>query len=120
MVTRLEEGIQKRFVTIGSQLEFAVRERLQGNLPGMAAIAGLRQQLNAAMGVIDDFNRDMLRLVEDVKKETYFGIEFDLSPRTLERFSTLELIQALFKKRMQTYSVIRTTADLGEPKRGRY
>jgi len=118
MVARLE-NIHESFFSIGVRLEEAVRRYQQGTPPAVRVIEKLDNDMNALNGVIGNFTRDMLRHVEEIGKETYFGVEVKLKPDTLELFPTWQLVKALFKPRVQIHSIVRTAIDLGEPKRSR-
>jgi hypothetical protein len=117
MADRLEKQIQDKFVSIGSRLEQAVKHRQEGTRPASHVVTGLDNNLNDLYRAIIVYTRDMLRHIEEIKKETYFGVEVKLKPDTLELFPTWQLFIALFKPRIQTHSIIRTAIDLGEPKR---
>jgi hypothetical protein len=118
MVDRLEKDIHNRFVAIGSQLERAVKRRQTGTHLDPHLVDALGNDLNDLYRVIIVYTRDMLRHIQRLKTETYFGIETTLTPSTLELFPTRQLFIALFKPRVQPHTILRTAIDLGEPKRG--
>ena len=115
LAVHLEERVQRRFVRVGAQLERATAERLRGNNLPAGSIANLEKVLNNLHGEIITFSREMLRLVLSRRTMTYSGTRLTLSQETLELFPTSQLLKALFKRRAEPLSIVRTAADIDPP-----
>jgi hypothetical protein len=116
MAVQLEDRVQDRFARIGARLERVTSERLSGNKPSVSNISDLEKTLNKLHGEIIMFNREMLRIVLSRRKMTYSGTRLTLTKETLQFFPTWQLLKALFKRRAEPLSIVRTAADIEPPR----
>ncbi len=115
MAVRLEEEIQARFVRIGSRLDSVTRHRLSGGeIPGRT-VSELDTDLNRLHGKLLSFNREILRIILWRRQVTYEGFRLTLTESTLELFPTWQLFKALFQRRTEPFSIVRTAADIEPP-----
>jgi hypothetical protein len=118
LTKRLEE-LQTPFVDIGAELERAFRTRMSGNIVQPRDLRRLENRMKLLSHEVFEFNRDVLRAVEAQRAKTYYGTEVEFRKNTLEYFGTWELVKALFKPGIKPLRVIRTSAELPCPFRGR-
>ena len=110
--TDLERRIHDPFQAVGAELEAMVRVRRRGKQPDAAKIAKIDRRLNDLQGEIFVFNRDLLRIVENLRERIYFGRTVKYSKENLAVFSTWQLIKALFVSNVDTHSIIGAPSDL--------
>jgi len=96
---RLEDGIQKSFVSLGNELERFVKRRKNNERISATEILRVRQRLDLLQRHIFQFNRDMLKFLLGRKQEIYK--EKPLTLHTLDSFPTWELFKALFNPRIR-------------------
>jgi hypothetical protein len=115
----LEEELQRAFLNAGLKLERLTRSRLAGGAVDKRIAHELRLEFFDLSRLLFRFNRDTLRMVERQRSITYYGVEVELTKDNLETFGTWELAKALFKPGIEPFRVIRPSADLRPPFRGR-
>jgi hypothetical protein len=115
MSWRLEEDVQRRFVSIGGELDKMTRSRLAGNIPTARQVAHIEAALNNVYGGLLTYNRSLLRMLEIQKTKTYYGTRLDLNKENLKHFPTWELIKGLFKARVHHLTIVRSPTELHPP-----
>jgi hypothetical protein len=118
LTTRLEE-LQKSFAEVGAELERACSTTVSDAAVQRRDLGRLEQRMKLLNYEVFSFNRDVLRAVETQRAKTYYGTEIKFGENTLEHFGTWELVKALFKPGIEPLRVIRTSAELPRPFRGR-
>jgi hypothetical protein len=118
LTTRLEE-LQKSFAEVGAELERACSTTVSDAAVQRRDLGRLEQRMKLLNYEVFSFNRDVLRAVETQRAKTYYGTEIKFGENTLEHFGTWELLKALFKPGIEPLRVIRTSAELPRPFRGR-
>jgi hypothetical protein len=110
----LENYIHKRFYALGIQLEKSIRRRriLAIKLDPQAA---MEMSLNNLEGQLFRFNRDLIKLVERRRQEIYYGVKIPYDAYNFRQLSTFELLQLIFKPRMDIHGVFRPSFDLTPP-----
>jgi hypothetical protein len=107
----LDGRIHQPFQTIGSQLETMVRERRQGTHPARADMFRIERSLNSLQAETLNFSRDVLKRVEETRQKVYFGNKIPYSRENLKKFSTWQLIKALFVPDVDTHAIFRSPSD---------
>ncbi len=114
--SNLEWDVQRRFNSVGSSIEKMVRIRRFGESIPRSEIVKLEKSLDALQGVSFSFNRDILRILEDVRVRTYFGEKVSYLPQNLDRFSTWQLAQSLFIRNVDAHAIISPALHFREPR----
>jgi hypothetical protein len=118
MAVRLDDVIQPGFVRLGKQLERLTADRLSGQPIERMKLATLENDFNRLHGELIMFMRDMLNLVKAQRRKTYTGTRVFLNEQNLELFPTWELVKALFKPRVKSFSIVRSPVDIEPPSFG--
>lgn len=111
----LEDTIHNHFQSIGTQLEAAVRRRRTGKQFLAAEVAQITKRLRTLAAAHAIFSRNLLRAIEDKRKHVYFGRNVEYTIHNISKFSTWELVKALFASNVNSYAVIRPPADVRLP-----
>jgi hypothetical protein len=117
LVYYLESIVQKKLQFAGANIDECVYQRRIGGTSKDTAKNTLKM-LHSIQANAINFNKKLLRIVEARRVEVYYGTRIDFSVTTLEKFSTWQLIKALFIRDVNLFSVTRPTFDLQFP-RGR-
>ncbi len=116
----LENDLQNTFQSLGARIEAAVRRRRSGKPQDPGERARIDSALNTLQGRIYNFNRDLLKRLDQTRREIYFGQSIPYELQWLEEFSTTELIKAFFLRDVDRHSIVRPLADPKLPTRGRH
>jgi hypothetical protein len=114
----LESSIQTRLQGASSTIEELLYKRRAGVVPENTAVRSASAALSAIQAHAINFNKELLQIVESRRYEVYYGTRIYFSVANLDRFSTGQLIKALFIRDINAYSIVRPTLDLQLP-RGR-
>lgn len=109
--SKLESTIHLPFQTIGTMLEQGVRARRQGTFIATQdkhQIEDILRGLNVANA---QFNRNLLRTIDEKRKSVYFGRQLEYTETNLSKYSTWELIKALFAGDVNSYAIICAPSD---------
>ncbi len=109
--SKLESTIHLPFQTIGTMLEQGVRARRQGTFIATQdkhQIEDILRGLNVANA---QFNRNLLRTIDEKRKSVYFGRRLEYTETNLSKYSTWELIKALFAGDVDSYAIICAPSD---------
>jgi hypothetical protein len=107
----LERRIHEPFQRVGARLEAMVKSRRRQQPLSRSETVSLENQLNDLQGVSFQFNRDLLRVVENKRTIIYFGDSMDYSRSNIGKFSTWQLIKALFVSDVDAHTVARSSLD---------
>lgn len=113
--TRLEREVQDGFLRAGAKLEVLTRSRLKGEKISRRRREDVKPDLNHIQGLLRNFNRDFLNLLEVEHSTIYYGQFVEFNETNLDSFSTWELFKALLKKRVERHRVLRAPLDLPAP-----
>jgi hypothetical protein len=116
MTLRLERDVNNKFVSVGSRIERAVRERTKDTQLTIKT-GDLLKDLYQIQGALEIFNRDMLRVVITQQAATYHGVELKYTKSSIVYFSTWQLFKALFITRVDDFRVTLTSFELEPPAR---
>jgi hypothetical protein len=119
LAARLEASIQEKLARTGGNIDELVYQRRLGNAPDKNSVANLLRTLNTIQGRAINFNKDLLRIVEIRRMEVYYGEKVGFSLDNLGKFSTWQLVKALFIRDVNAFSIVRPTLDLQLPIRRR-
>lgn len=111
MALRLEH-LQEQFVSLASEFEESVADRRNGKRVSADLVRGLSEKINHLQGEIIAFDTAMLVIAEGKRTKTYFGEVVPYSPRGLTRFSTYQLIKALFISSVDSHAITCPPTDL--------
>ncbi len=92
---RLEDQIQRRFVSLDAQLTRLAKAGLSGGTLSSREFGRLSSELNSLNGQIVAFNKTVLKEIDAKKASLYQPRPFNVE--TLNTFPTWELFKALFK-----------------------
>jgi len=104
---RLEREIQQPFHSVGVGLERLVRIRRSGESIDSNHLKTAERQLQSIQIKISIFDRDMLYLLQDRRKKTYYGYYLKYDYFNLEKMSNSELIHALFVSDVDGHTIAR-------------
>jgi hypothetical protein len=110
--TSLERLIHEPFQQAGADLERLVRHRRNGTKVSAKQRSDLERTFNQLQAASWEFSRDLMRAVEQKREDVYEGEHVGFHRYTMDRFSTWELIKALFVREIDSFSVRRTSSDL--------
>jgi len=113
----LEQIVQPHFVACGRQLEQLFNQRKADGALDVSQVRALTHSLDRLSHELTNFNRDVLRVVQDQRARTYQGVKVVLGPHTIRHFGNWELFKALFHSGIEPYYVIRPPFDLEVPGR---
>jgi hypothetical protein len=119
LAPRLDSRIQARLARTGRVIDEMVYRRRRGEAVDKRAIGEALTAVNSVQGTALKFNKELLRIVERRRIEVYYGTRIRFTAANLERFSTWQLIKALFMRDINSLSVLCPTLDLDSPIRGR-
>jgi len=119
LARRLESAIQQKLVRTGSNVDELVQQRLTGRAIDRQIIGDIMRTINLIQGSAISFNKELLRVVEARRTEVYYGKRVGFSLNNLDKFSTWQLVKALFVRDVHSFSIVRPTLDLHLPLRGR-
>ena len=111
----LEDTIHNPFQSIRTQLEAAVRRRRTGENSSAAEAAQFTKRLGMLTAAHRIFSRNLLSAVEDKRRHVYFGRAIEYTIHNISKFSTWELVKALFASDINSYAVIRPPAGVRLP-----
>jgi hypothetical protein len=118
LAIRLESTIQTHVQAAGTTIDELVYQKRSGNIPNKSVVINTIKTLNSIQARAINFNKRLLHAVELRRMEVYYGTKITLAAANLERFSTWQLVKALFIRDVNSYSITRPTLDLQLP-RGR-
>lgn len=98
------EDIQATFVSLGHDLEAIAGARLSGGTVTRQRISTASATLNTLQGKIINFNKNILRFIEEKRAAIYEDIK--ITEYNLDRIPTWELFKALFKSGVQRDNII--------------
>ena len=119
LATQLESSIQKPLQESGSQIEELVYQKRSGKTIDRSSIVNVLKMLNKIQGRAINFNKKLLGVIEARRMEVYYGRKIQFSLVNLEKFSTWQLVKALFIRDVNSFSIVRPTLDLDLPLRSR-
>jgi hypothetical protein len=108
---RLEDDIHGNFQKVGLLLEAAVRYHrtgIQVSRPTRQETGKIFRRLDAE---VSQFNRNLLRSIDEKRKALYFGRKLMYIESNLDRFSKWELIKSLFISNVDTHAILCAPAD---------
>jgi len=111
LVYRLERTIHTRFQQTGQRLDRLIQARQGGGSINTGAVSEITKELTKIQINALGFNKTVLGIVEKRKSEVYFGIRLRFSWTTMKRFSTWQLVKALFVRDVNSLSILSTTLD---------
>lgn len=107
----LDSYFQEPLQQVGIKLEAAVRARRSGKTPNYSDLYEAEKSLEHIHARSLNFTRGLLKQVVEVRENIYDGRALAYTASNLEKYSTWELIHALFVTRVDSHSVLRTPAD---------
>ena len=107
----LEVRLQTAFTEAGAMVESLVRRFRSGSEISLYDLNPIGVRLNSLQGEVFRFNRDMLRVVEQMRERAYFGERIPFNAGTIRKYSNWELIQALFVRDVDRHSIFRAPPD---------
>jgi hypothetical protein len=116
---QLESSVQARLQAASATIEELLYKRRAGVVPEKDAIKSASESFNSIQAHAINFNKELLRIVESRRVDVYYGTRIDFSIINLEKFSTWQLVKALFIRDINSYAIIRPTLDLQLPRRRR-
>ena len=111
LAKRLEESIQAKLVSIGATIENLAANRAPGVRIQRTNANRVENELLAIQGQAISFNKELLRVVRSRRTDVYFGTPIKFSPHTVNRFSTWQLVKALFIRDINSLSIVRAPTD---------
>lgn len=111
LAKRLEETIQSKLVSAGAIIEDLAVNRAPGVRIRRADANRVERELLAIQGQAISFNKELLRVVRSRRTDIYFGKPIKFSPQTVNRFSTWQLVKALFIRDIDSLSIVRAPTD---------
>ena len=114
LTMRIEKDIHNPFASAGSAIELLVRSR-KSNSDVRVDVKPILKKLNSIQGMLENLNRDMLRLVINRQAATYQGVELSYKMSSLKYLSTWQLFKALFITRVDDFRVTLTSFQLEPP-----
>lgn len=108
---QLERNIQKELVNTSEAIDRLVQLRKSGKKVEKTVSSQIERELNIIQGRSIAFNKRLMRLIRLRRTDIYFGTPINFSAQNLERFSTRQLIKALFIRNINSFSIVRTPAD---------
>jgi hypothetical protein len=119
LAERLESRLHERLAAAGRRIDELVYKRRRGDPVDKNSISEILKTANSIQGSALKFNKDLLRIVETRRAEVYYGTRVKFSADNLARFSTWQLVKALFVRDINSLSILCPTLDLKLPVRGR-
>lgn len=104
LTRQLEEVIQKRFASIGSNLERLAHAKLADQQISAKDITAAENELNGLQGEIVSLNKRILAFMDSSRARLYS--EPEMSAHNLDSFPTWELFKALFQPRVKRDKII--------------
>src|SRR5207237_8686612 len=106
---RLERTIHNRFQETGRRLDRLIQAKYSGKAVDSAAVSDIAKELTKIQASGINFNKTVLRLVEKRKSDVYFDIKLRFTWANMDKFSTWQLVKALFVRNVNSFSVHSTT-----------
>jgi hypothetical protein len=119
MGIQLESFLQTKLQAASATIEELLYQRRTGLVPEKNVVIGASKALMAIQANAINFNKELLRIVESRRIEVYYGTKINFSSSNIEKFSTWQLVKALFIRDVDAYSITRPTLDLQLPRRRR-
>jgi hypothetical protein len=107
----LERTIHTRFQQIGQRIDKLIQVKQGGNSISSGAISEVVKELTKIQVNALSFNKAVLRIVEKRKTDVYFGVRLRFSWANMGKFSTWQLVKALFVRDVNSLSILSTTVD---------
>jgi hypothetical protein len=107
------ESLHAKFRSVGLQLEAGIRRRRAANEKHLPL--QLSKELNTIEANLFSFSRDLLGLMEERRKQIYYGVKIPYDAFNFRQLTTLELLLLLLKPRVDLNGVFRTSFDLPPP-----
>ena len=108
---QLENSIQNSLVAIGSQIDDLLFKKESGKQIENPDVKEIIKGLHKIQGKSINFNKKLLGVVADRRREVYYGLKVQFSLYNLEKFSTWQLFKALFIRDVNSFSIIRPALD---------
>jgi hypothetical protein len=115
----LESSLQTKLQMASATVEELLHQRRAGKTPEKNAVRGASSALSTIQANAINFNKELLRIVESRRVEVYYGTRIAFTSANIEKFSTWQLVKALFIRDVNAYSITRATLDLQLPRRRR-
>ena len=119
LAIRLESTVQTKLLAAGATIDELVYQTRSGDIPSKYTVASALKALNSIQASAINFNKQLLQFVENRRIDVYYGTRVDFSVGNLAKFSTWQLVKALFIRDVNSYSITRPTLDLQLPRRRR-
>jgi hypothetical protein len=116
---QLESSVQARLQAASATIEELLYKRRAGVVPEKDTVRSASEALSSIQARAINFNRELLRIVESRRVDVYYGTRIDFSAVNLDKFSTWQLVKALFIRNINAYAIMRPTLDLQLPRRRR-
>lgn len=113
--TDLENRIHKEFVAVGGEIEAEIRRLRPGEAAKASRYGVWDRRLNEIGGEIADFSRFLVRVTEERRQEVFYGRELTYKKSDIMRLGNFELIKLLFVSDIDSFSIVRSTADVVSP-----
>jgi hypothetical protein len=115
----LESSVHTKLQTASATIEELLNKRRAGVTLEKNVVKGASGALSAIQANAINFNKELLRIVELRRSEVYYGTRIAFTLANIDKFSTRQLIKALFIRDINAYSIMRPTLDLYLPRRRR-
>lgn len=114
---QLESSVQTKLQVSSATIEELLNKRRGGVIAEKSEVRSAGAALSSIQANAINFNKQMLRILESRRVEVYYGTKIAFTLGNIEKFSTWQLVKALFIRDVNAYSITRPTLDLQLPRR---